>query len=296
MVYYRNRQTGQVVERSAPWPRLERLDGWERVEMTEQGAVGTVAAPSFTRRPIVWLSSPAHGRLAVSELVFAQRADLIRRLDGMGITAHAVIVADDENLDLAREHKFATVEMSNAYLGRKTNAGFRYACVEGDADFVVALGSDDWMHESAFEKLPGPTTIVAGRKLAVVDLEHGRMRGTVIRHRYGVIPWILPRFLLETRKFEPIKPEKRRGLDGSLVRGVTGPGRPRWLFHDPHELARVDFKTRWNITPYRQTVQLVGVGPEYTDPWRRLAELYPAELCELARATHERIAREELVA
>lgn len=198
-----------------------------------------------------------------------------------------MIVADDANLEIAREHGFATVEMGNDYLGARFNAGIRYACVEGNADYVVHIGSDDWAHPDLFDDLAGPLVVGTGRRIALVDLEHGVAQVCHVRGQYGVIPWILPRAVLEPSGFEPCLREQLRGIDGSLVRGLTS--RPEWRFHDPHDLARVDFKSAVNITSY-SALRSIATGVEIADPWARLAEIYPADLVTLARETHELLA------
>ena len=73
-----------------------------------------------------------------------------------------------------------------------------------------------------------------------------------------------------------------RGMDGELVRGlrrVHASG--QWVFHDPHDLARVDFKTGENINAFDDMP-----GTTTRTPWATLGERYPAHLVELARVTH----------
>lgn len=256
--------------------------------------------------PTVWLVSPAWRRFAVTRLALAQRAHLVTELAARGLEAHCVVVADDENLDIAREFGFETVEMNNRWLGRRFNAGYEYAARQG-ADYFVHIGSDDWVHPDVFgvlpyselaagDALPTPElpvvvrsnapAMVVGSEIAIVDLLGGRMRRCRTRGRTGVVPWILPRRLLERSGFRPIREDAERGIDGSLVCGLGL--RPNIVFHDPHPLARVDFKSAVNLTPYGALAHL-GRG-RVEDPWPALAEIYPAELVELARETHENLA------
>jgi len=222
------------------------------------------------------------------------------------VRANCVIVADDENLDIADEYGFPTVEMGNEFLGARFNAGIHWACTEGGADYVVHIGSDDWVHPVVFDRLPSPTPIppevsadnpvafwngepeaLTGRQIAIVNLPAGKMQRCHVRGRHGVIPWVLPRQVLEPSGFNPIRPDLQRGIDGSLIAGLRV--RPNWVFHDPHPLARVDFKSDTNITPYPGMASNLGIGPE-VDPWGPLADIYPLALVEMARATHERLA------
>lgn len=255
----------------------------------------------------VWFVSPAWRRFSVTRLALAQRRWLCDELAARGLTANGVIVADDENLEIAAEFGFATVELGNEYLGARFNAGIEYACVEGGADFIVHIGSDDWAHPDLFKKLPatvaGPPELTAdspvvfwdgspealtGWEITIVDLRVGRMQRCRVRGRYGVIPWVLPRKLLEPSGFRPIHDRLNRGIDGSLIAVMRV--RPTWVFHDPHPLCRVDFKSEMNLTPYPGLAANLGVGAEVDDPWSALAEQYPADLVELARATHMEMA------
>lgn len=244
----------------------------------------------------MWLVSPAFGRYAVTRLALAQRAHLAGVLAARGIDCRTVIVADDENLDVAEEFGAATVVMDNDHgLGRKFNAGYRYAAREG-ADWLGHIGSDDWVHPDVFDPIHGcpPRTILTGRKIAFVDLLSGRFCRRAIGGPYGVIPWLIPRVVMEGCGFEPIRPDRYRGMDGFLIRGMKQPprARVRWAFADPSDVARVDFKSDVNINTF------AGLPASLTkdsqpDPWPVLAEHYPAELVALARETHEELAELE---
>jgi len=254
---------------------------------------------------VIALVTPAWRRYAVTRLALAQRAHLRDVLAGRGIPLLNVIVADDDNLDIAREHGFDTVETDNSYVGRKFNDGIEHAARQG-ADYIAVVGSDDWVHPDLFTRLPADVASVpelsdespcvtwgdepeaiTGRAITLVDLPSGRMRRCTVKGRYGVIPWILPRKALEPSGFRPVNDRAQKGLDGSMLAGLQV--RPRWIFHDPHPLTRVDFKTDTNLNSYEQITGAIGDGPE-TDPWEALEERYPAALVEQARGLHERMA------
>ena len=78
-------------------------------------------------------------------------------------------------------------------------------------------------------------------------------------------------------------------MEGSIHQNL-GPD-PDWVFHDPHDLVRVDFKTDLNMTPYGRVSRLLGYGDE-VEPWGLLAEHYPMDLVGLAYETHKQIALE----
>jgi hypothetical protein len=250
--------------------------------------------------------SAAWRRYDVTRLALAQRAHLCGELAGRGIDATCVIVADDENLDIAQEFGFVGLERPNDYLGRKFNDGLEHACRFMEADFAVLIGSDDWMHIDLFDRLPLPSAdlpeltaetqfvvghqeaeVITGREIVLVDLPGGRMRHCESKGRYGVIPWILHRKALEPSGFRPIKDTLQRGIDGSLIAGLRM--RPVWVFRDPHDLSRVDFKSDVSMSPYEQTTSMTGVGVEILDPWTELARKYPADLVTNARETSERM-------
>lgn len=247
--------------------------------------------------------SAAWQRYAVTRLALAQRRHLCELLAGRGHEATAVIVADDENLDIASEFGFETVEQSNDQIGRKFNDGFEYAARELDADFVVLIGSDDWMHIDLFDYLPraelpvpmptdenpcvtwapGDFEITAGREFALVDLQAGRLQRCRELGR-GAVPWVVPRSALEP-DYRPIPDTQQMGIDGAFRAGLNAT--PVWVFDDPHDLARVDFKSSVNLNGYERISRAAGRGPEEDDPWTLLAERYPEDLVELARKTHE---------
>jgi hypothetical protein len=240
------------------------------------------------------LVTPAWRRYGVSRLCFAQRAALRERLAGRGISVLNIVVADDENLDIALRHGFTALERPNFPLGRKWNEGIALAGTLG-ADFVAVVGSDDWVHEDLFRTMPldhtptpdfpadGSAVVwdpelpqaITGRGITLVDLLTGRARSCRVRNQTGVIPWVMPRKALEPSGFRPVADTAEIGLDGSMVAGL-GTGLT-WQFHDPHPLARVDFKSGTNLNSYDRIAGAIGEGEEI-DPWPALRTKYPAWL------------------
>lgn len=238
----------------------------------------------------------------ITRLALAERRWLCDELAARGIDADCVIVADDENLDIAREYGFHTVEVDNTGLGRKFNAGFRYAADQG-ADYFVHVGSDDWVHPDVFDILhrddlrgtampdptpghpvvwrPGERLLVHGR-IALVDLGRGLLTMCKSKSRYGVIPWVIPRALLEKTGFAPVTPFLMRGIDGDLMRRI---GSPQLVYNDEPPVPCVDFKTALNVTSYEQTTGVLGDdGEEPMSP--ALSEHFPPQLVRMAEQTH----------
>jgi hypothetical protein len=238
--------------------------------------------------PSVAFVSPAHGRLAVTALVLAQRRRLIRELAGRGIDAVSIIVACDDNLKVAAEYGCQTVESPNLPLGEKCNVGLRAAAPQ--AEFVVWIGADDWIHPDVFDPLLGKPSqrprIIAGRSMAILNLRTARLQQICSPSKYGAIPWLLDSRLLRSSRTDFVRPDLNRGLDGALMRGLRLTSRLRHgpEFHDPHAFRCVDFKTRENVTPYRGLAKHLGTVPEQ-NAWRALEGWYDADLVDLARAT-----------
>jgi hypothetical protein len=248
--------------------------------------------------------SPAWRRFDVTRLALAQRAHLCGELAGRGLETACVVVADDDNLDIAREYGFDTVEQNNDYLGRRFNDGIEHACVELGADFVCVVGSDDWVHASLFDRLPADEAdspalgsftgaivwrlapeAITGREIALVDLASARLQRCRVRGQYGVIPWVFPVEALRPSGFRPVNERQQRGIDGSLLAGLGV--RPFWVFRDPHDLCRVDFKSSTNLNTFEAITGSIGYGDVETDPWGLLERRYPAELVGMAREVSE---------
>lgn len=254
----------------------------------------------------VWLISPAWRRYGVTELALSERRWLCDTLASRGVEANAVIVADDDNLDIARSFGFDTVEYPNDRgLGARFNVAFRHAYEQG-ADYVIHVGSDDWVHPDFFDPLPleetfgqidfselagagtmtrkaAPTVLTAAR-IGVVDLESGT--GFVFNKRrpWGVIPWAIPRAVFDRDGTELCDPEFTRGIEGSMSSRWTVDYRA----HDPHPFLAVDFKSDTNVTDYMR-LWLLGL-PQLPDVWAALAEHYPTRFVEQARSLHESLA------
>jgi glycosyltransferase involved in cell wall biosynthesis len=235
----------------------------------------------------VCIFSAAYRRLAVTRLVLQQRQRLCGELAGCGIDATMLIAADDENLDIAAEYGCDTVEAPNLPLGRKCNIGLHHAARTG-VDYIVWVGSDDWIHPDVFQPLLERAAgkrpaIVTGSRLALVNLQTGRLQRVASPSKYGAIPWLIDRRLFTTRTVVPIKPELKRGLDGALVRGLRHAHLDfEWVFHDPHDFRCVDFKSDQNITPYKALAKHLGTAPE-EPAWDTLAGWFDADLVAAAR-------------
>jgi hypothetical protein len=77
--------------------------------------------------PSLWFCVPVHGRLTLTRICLRQLRRTCDTLQENGIHATAVIVGDDENLDVALELGFGTVRRDNRFLSRKFNDGIQFA-------------------------------------------------------------------------------------------------------------------------------------------------------------------------
>jgi hypothetical protein len=225
----------------------------------------------------VWLVTPAWSRPEVTRLALAQRAHLQGELAARGVTLSCVVVADDDNLEVAAEFGFDGLWQDNEFLGRKLNDGIEYAWVR-DADWICFCGSDNWLHPDLFEGLDSVVNdddvVVAGRSLAVVDLASGRAVVSRPGGSKGVAPWLAPQLLFDRFGPRPVREDATSGMEMQLAIGL---GLPRFVFHDPNPCARVDFKSEVGMTSFA-AFDRPGL------PEARLRDFYPSELCDLVDA------------
>lgn len=157
-------------------------------------------------------------------------------------------------------------------MGAKWNAGFAYAADQG-ADIFVLVGSDDWIHPTTFDHLPEGFVSTAG-SLDFVDLDRGVVQHA---HHEHLIPWLIPRTLLEPLAFEPFPVRMQRGTE-AMLRGALG--MPEMVERD--DVPAVDFKNSESVSPYAGVRNSTGDGVEHD--LSILARHYPAHLVEQARS------------
>ncbi len=224
---------------------------------------------------MIYFVTPAWQRYDLTAVCLEQRKRVIERLEGLGIEAHCVVIANDENLDIARSLGFDTVEQNNKWLGRKFNDGIQYAGKHG-AQWIVPIGSDSWIEPSYFTPLPDPALTVTSALYAVVESK--RMAYLKVGNR-GAGPYMFHRSLLGPR-FRPARDDISRHVDSSTVAGIRKP--IDWHHRDLHPMQYVGFRCEPLLTPYERLKKAWGVA-ESRKPWELLAQHYPADLVERAR-------------
>ena len=232
---------------------------------------------------IVWFVTPAYLRYELVAVCLDQRLAVMEELARNGIEARCVVVADDENLDLARARGFSTVERDNKWLGRRFNDGIQYAFQQG-AEWIVPIGSDSWIDPAYFLPLPDPEKTRTSAIYAVV--KPGRMAELRVPGN-GAGPYMLHRSLLGYTLGRPAEDRISRGVDASTIRGIQRSMRrvPRtidWEQKDLHPYQYIGFRGVPHLSPYDRLLEGWGTG-ENRQPWKKLAEHYPAELVDRAR-------------
>ncbi len=212
----------------------------------------------------------------MTAICLEQRSRVIAELATHGIEARCVVIADDENLDIARALGFDVVEQSNEWLGRKFNDGQEHAGRNG-AEWIVPIGSDSFIDPAYFLPLPKPEVTRTSRMYAPVEAD----RLAELRvGKVGAGPHMFHRSIMEPRGFRPAPDRISRNTDHLTIRGIARP--MRWEWRDLHPLQYVGFRAPPFITRYDRLWQRWGRA-ERLDPWERLAQTYPADLVERAR-------------
>lgn len=218
---------------------------------------------------MLYFVTPAYQRFELSAVCFDQRRHVIETLAERGIDARCVVVADDENLDLARDRGFDTVEHPNV-VSDKFNAGMAYAGAQG-AEWIVPIGSDSWIDPAYFLGLHSGAVRTSQLYCHVTADRLGEAR---VRRRAGAGPYVLGRRHLEPSGFRPAKSGLMSHVDSSTIAGLANPVFGN--FHR-HPFQYIGFRVAPYITSYESLMRAWGVR-EHADPWAILASHYPADL------------------
>lgn len=224
----------------------------------------------------VWFITPAWGRYELTAVCLEQRKRVIDQLTAHGVEAQCVVVADDENLDIARGLGFHTFERDNEWLGRRFNDGMEYAGKQG-ADWIVPIGSDSWIHPDYLLPLPPAGQSRTSQNYAVVESD--RMAYLQVGMKNPAGPHMLHRSTFPDG-FRPAKDELHRYIDSSTLNGLHGLS---WEVRNIQGLQYIGFRGTPHLSPYERLWKAWGIV-ETTDPWGELAEVYPPDLVERAQA------------
>lgn len=233
---------------------------------------------------------PAHGRVGLAAICMAQLRRTCDALCGHGIHASCVVVADDENLDTAALNGFGTVRRNNHFLARKYNDGIQLAFDPEHnprpADYVVPIGSDDWVDHELFLSLPAADTVLGFRHVAFVNEDASEIAETRLAYEAGVGIRVYPRDLLEPTGYRPADEDRKRACDTSILWNTRKAyserhGRDiRVAYGDLHSLQIVDWKTPGTQMNRYDQVTAVHRSSRGESPFDRLRLVYPAEALE----------------
>lgn len=220
--------------------------------------------------------TPAFKRYELSRICFEQRVDAINKLRDAGIKADSVVIADDRNLDIAREFDFETVERDNQWLGQRFNDGYQHAAVIG-ATHAFPIGSDSWCDpqfiiDAARDGRLNDSSVICSRHYMRVNGDGTQSRQIWVPVLQGV-SYVVPIGLLQECAYRPCKEEIKRGCDGSAWQSIERAG-GEVVWSETHELETVAFESWPQITMFDKLGTTWGVGDVSNSPFARLAGVY----------------------
>jgi hypothetical protein len=249
----------------------------------------------------VWFIVPAHGRVTVARICLGLLALTCDDLRSEGVDASAVVIADDENLQTARDVGFATVRRENKPLGRKWNDGYQLAADPDwnprPADFVIPFGSDDWIYpELVLRQVSSRGAELRCSRLSCVVNENGtKLRRLRVNYAgrldFGDGVRVIPSWLLQVVGYRPAEEDDDRAIDTSvfrrLERMLARP--PRVILNEVHPYQIVDWKSNDGVqlNPYEACSQAFGEAAE-VDPFEALAPHYPESSLDAMAAVYGR--------
>jgi len=253
-----------------------------------------------SRGKTLWFCVPAHGREALTAICLRQLRRTCDALTAEHIEASAVVVADDGNLDTARDLGFATVRRNNEFLSRKFNDGIQLALDSRfnprPADYVVPCGSDDWVdHRLFLNGLPEPGQMLAFRMAAFVSEDGRQIVSRVLDYEGGVGIRVYPRAMLEHLRFRPADEDRKRACDTSILANVKRELRalsippPQVVYGDLHPFQIVDWKSASEqLNSFSDITIRHRRGTPPVDPFDELAKSFPKAALREMRAHYAR--------
>lgn len=236
------------------------------------------------RRASLWFVVPAAGRLELSRICLRQLRRTVDELELEGLDAAAVVVADDENLDTARELGFGTIRRDNRFLSRRYNDGIQLATDRDfnprPADYVVPVGSDDFVDAGLFLELPRPDTVVGYQRISFVREDGRELTARYLDYEGGCGIRIYPRQVLARRGYRPADEDRVRGCDTSILLNLKRAGLTRVEHRAIDARQIVDWKSPGEQRNSYATVAARHRGSSPVDPFTELEGLFPAEALE----------------
>lgn len=239
----------------------------------------------------LWFIVPVHGREKLTAICLRQLRRTCDALLENGVEASAVIVGDDISLRTASVLGFATIRQNNRFLSRKYNDGIQLACDPHwnprPVDYVIPLGSDDWIDWRTLLDLPDNDTILGFQTISFVREDGRELHTKKIDYPGGVGIRVYPRTLLYGLGYRPGDQDLERGCDTSILNNLQRT-QPRLKITygniDPRQI--VDWKSPdTQLNDWNSLSRHPGVAEG--DPFKRLAGFYPDEALREMRAHYE---------
>lgn len=220
-------------------------------------------------KPHVCFITPAYQRYELSEICFEQRSNAMHDLQIVGIDASCVVIAEDDNLDIAMGYDFHTVERDNEYLGCRFNDGYERACKIG-ATHVFPIGSDSWCDPQfiidAFEPnapadhddvdLPGDREVISSRHYTRINPTGTRRKQLWVPVWQGVSYLVPAALLAKAGTNRPCRDDIKSGCDGSTWQTLERAG-ANVFWSESHRFDTVAFESAPQITNFDKMVRYV---------------------------------------
>lgn len=253
---------------------------------------------------MIWFIVPVHGRLQLAQICLRQLRHTCNTLTEAGIAASAVVISDSSTLSQLEPQTlgFATVERDNQFLGRKFNDGIQLATDPAfnphPADYIVPLGSDDWVDHRLFLDPPPPDTIVGFQHMTFVREDGQEMVTAHLNYQGGAGIRIIPAQLVEPLGYRPADEDRYRACDTSILTNIRmiHRGHVNVEHRHLHDAQIVDWKsTSEQLNSYQNIAQARRC--EITgDPFTALADIYPADALAAMEAYYETVSASKVAA
>jgi glycosyltransferase involved in cell wall biosynthesis len=215
---------------------------------------------------------PAHGRAKLAAVCLRRLVEVCEEL-----SAAAVVVACDENADIAKRLGLRLIRQDNRYLGRRFNDGFQFAAKH--AEYVMPLGSDDLVTTSYVRTMLAAhdgdsSTVGCARLMAAVAPDGSELARLRIPYEGGAGPRLFPSSLLARVGGRPADETRQRAIDGSVRARLEAKGRLRFVYAPTGPLDLVDIKTAGeNLNTYEMLLPYATA--RHLNPWEQLATVHP---------------------
>lgn len=242
--------------------------------------------------PSLWFCLPVHGRPRLTAICLRQLRRTCDALNENGIEATAVVIGEDESLDVAGELGFGTVVRDNRFLSRKFNDGIQLACDPRfnprPADYVVPCGSDDWVDYRIFLDLPADNEVRCFQHMSFVREDGRELSKSNVAYKGGCGIRVYPRRLVARAGYRPADEDRKRGCDTSILTNVTKMNKHLQVLHGEIDARQiVDWKSpAENINSYEGVSRWRQRHGD--DPFEVLEGIFPDEALEEMQAHYAR--------